>query len=269
MPEFISNFLNNYVINFVVKLVCALAILLIGFAIAKGVVKLVKKGKGFAKLDVNLQLFITNTVGIGIKVIAFVTAIIVLGVPNTAIATALASAGLAIGLALQGGLGNIASGIIMMFCKPFHIGDFISGGGVTGVVKDIGIYYSTVTTPDNQDVVVPNSSLANATVTNFSTQENRRVDFDFNVAYSSDIDLTRKVLLATAAMNDLVLKDPSPEVFVAEHGESGLVVKLRIWCKSGDYWTVYFDMWEDVKKSFDKFNIEIPYKHVDVIVENK
>ncbi|MGN1345985.1 MAG: mechanosensitive ion channel family protein, partial [Eubacteriales bacterium] len=96
----------------------------------------------------------------------------------------------------------------------------------------------------------------------------RRIDFDFGVAYQSDIDLTRKVLLATAQMNDLVSKDPAPEVFVAAHGDSAITMKLRVWCAAENYWTVYFDMWEDVKKAFDQFNIEIPYQHVNVILKD-
>lgn len=267
--EWISQFINTYVVSFVLNLVLALVILLVGFAVVKALTKAVAKTKIFQKADSNVQNFVTNFVSIGLKLVVVLTAIIVLGVPESSVVAVLGSCGLAIGLALQGGLSNIASGIIIMFCKPFHVGDFIEAGSVSGVVADIGIYYTRITTPENKDVTLPNSSVANATIVNYSTEANRRVDFDFNVAYGTDIDLVRKVLMATASVNDLVMKDPAPEVFVAAHGESSLTIKLRIWCASENYWTVYFDMWEDVKKAFDKFGIEIPYNHLNVTIDNK
>ena len=263
------NFINAYLVPFVIRLLCAVVVLVIGFLLAKWIVKLMKKSKVIEKLDPNMQLLLTNAVSIAIKVLAVVTAVIICGVPEATVIAVLGSCGLAIGLALQGGLSNIASGIVIMFCKPFRVGDFIMAGDISGVVEDIGLYYTKVLTPDNQNMTVPNSTMANATVTNLSTQENRRVDFDFSIDYASDIDLTRKVLLATAAMNDLVLKDPAPEVFVVAHDASAVKVRLRIWCGSADYWSVYFDMWEDVKRAFDKFGIVIPYNHLNVTIENQ
>lgn len=265
----ISSFVNAYVVPFVLNLIFALLIIAVGFAVVKALTKAVTKTKLFQKADINVQNFVTNFVGIGLKLIVVLTAVIVLGVPESSVVAVLGSCGLAIGLALQGGLSNIASGIIIMFCKPFHVGDFIIAGDVSGVVTEIGIYYTRITTGDNQDIAVPNSTLANSTINNLSTEKTRRIDFDFNVAYDTDIDLVRKVLLATSSMNDLILKEPAPEVFVAAHGESAVTIKLRIWCESANYWTVYFDMWEDVKKAFDKFEIEIPYNHLNVTIDNK
>lgn len=265
----LSTFINTYVVSFVLNLLLAVIILIVGFAVIKALTKSVIKTKIFQRADSNVQNFITNFIGIALKVVVVLTAIIVLGVPESSVVAILGSCGLAIGLALQGGLSNIASGIIIMFCKPFHIGDFIIAGDVSGVVTDIGIYYTRITTPDNQDIAVPNSGIANSTINNLSTEKTRRIDFDFKVAYDTDIDLARKVLLATASMNDLIIKEPAPEVFVAAHGESAVTIKLRVWCESVNYWTVYFDMWEDVKKAFDKFEIEIPYNHLNVTIDNK
>ena len=269
MLDWLINFVNTYVVPFAIDLFFAAVILIVGFALTSFIMKRVKKSKGFSKLDVNVQSFLSNFLGIGLKAIIVLTAVIVLGVPQASIVAILGSCGLAIGLALQGGLSNIAGGVIIMFCKPFHVGDYVETAGAEGVVQDIGIYYTKITTADNRDIAVPNSSLANSTIKNYSTRDLRRVDFDFNIAYGADIDLTRKVLIATAGMNDLVIKEPAPEVFVAAHGESAVTMKLRIWCKSSDYWTVYFDMWEDVKKAFDKFGIEIPYNHLNVTIDNK
>ena len=269
MKDWLTNFINNYLTGFAIHLVFAILILIVGFAIANGISKAIGKSKLFRKADSNAEMLICNIIRIGFKIIVVITAVILLGVPQASVIAVLGSCGLAVGLALQGGLGNIASSIIILLCKPFHVGDYIEAGAVTGVVKDIGIYYTKVTTADNYDISVPNSTLANATINNLSVEPSRRVDFDFNVAYGTDLDLARKVLEAIAEKNDLVLKDPAPVVYVAGHGQSALTVRLRIWCASSDYWTVYFDMWEDVKRAFDKFKIEIPYNHVNVTIDNK
>ena len=269
MKEWLTNFVNDYVVGFGVKLVFAIIILLVGFALANWFAKLIGKSKLLNKADPNVQMLIVNIIRIGFKVIVIITAVITVGVPQASVIAVLGSCGLAIGLALQGGLGNIASSLILLLCKPFHVGDYIEAGSVTGVVKDIGIYYTKVTTADNYAISVPNSTLANSSIVNLSMEQNRRVDFDFNVAYGTDLDLARKVLLAIADKNDLVLKEPAPVVYVSAHGQSSLTVRLRIWCASSDYWTVYFDMWEDVKRAFDKFKIEIPFNHLNVTIDNK
>ena len=259
--------LNTYIVPYGLKLLLAIAVWIVGFAIAKWIGKLISKSKGLAKTDPNTQNLIGNIVKTVIRVVTILTVVMILGVPEATVLAVLGSAGLAIGLALQGGLSNIAAGIVIMICKPFHVGDFIITGEATGVVQEIGMFYTKVLTPDNILVTVPNGSLSNATVTNLSAKDTRRVAFDLNVAYDTDIELVKKVLLAVAQSNDLVLKEPESQVFIHQHDTSALGVKLRIWCKSSDYWTVYFDMWEDVKKAFDKFGIEIPYQHINVIVD--
>lgn len=262
--DWLIDFVNNYVVAFGLRILMALIVLVIGLKLSSWIVKTVKKGKAYQKLDINAQEFIGNVSSAVLKVLVIIVVVQIMGVPSATIITVLGSCGLAIGLALQGGLSNIASGVVIMVCKPFHVGDFIITGSVSGVVKDLGIYYTTITTPDNQDVFVPNSTLSGSTISNLSTEPTRRIDFDFNVAYDTDIDLARKVLLATAQNNDLILKDPEAEVFVAAHGESAITIKLRVWCKGSDYWTVYFDTYEDVKKAFDQFKITIPYNQLVV-----
>ena len=215
-----------------------------------------------------LRKFLPNFIELLLKAIVVLTAVIIIGVPESSVIAVLGSCGLAIGLALQGGLSNIASGVILMFCKPFHVGDFISSGGVSGTVKDIGIYYTLITTGDNQDISVPNSTLANSMITNLSTESTRRLDFDFSISYDADIDAARKVILETAQANEKIAKDPAPVVLVAAHGDSAITMKLRVWCDSNDYWAVNFEMWENVKKALDKAGIEIPYQYVNVIMKN-
>lgn len=263
------NFVNTYVVGFGINLIFALIVLLVGFKLVNIFMKQTKKSKWYQKLDVNIQSFCTNFFSILLKILIIIVVVDIIGVPSASLIAVLGSAGVAIGLALQGGLSNIASGVIIMFCRPFHIGDFITTGGVSGVVQDIGIYYTKLTTADNQDIVIPNSTITGSTITNLSTHATRRIDFDFTVAYSTDIDLARKVLLATAQNNDLVLQAPAPEVYVAGHEDSAVIVKLRVWCAAENYWTVNFDMYEDVKKAFDQFEIEIPFPQVTVHLDNK
>jgi len=266
--ETLVNFLFNTVAPYLWRIIGALLVLIIGFKIVNSVVNKFIHSKGYEKMDTNAQSFLGNVFRIVLKIIVIIVAVSIVGIPTASLIAALTTCGAAIALALQGGLSNIAAGVVIMLCKPFHIGDFISGGGVSGIVKDIGIYYTSITTPDNQDVVIPNGSLSNCTITNLSTCATRRIDFDFCVSYQSDIELVRKVLLATAANDDNVLKDPAPEVLIAGHGESGLTAKLRLWVAAENYWTVYFAMYEDVKKSFDQFGIEIPYPQIDVHVNS-
>ncbi|MBE6618035.1 MAG: mechanosensitive ion channel [Ruminococcaceae bacterium] len=269
MPQWLTQFVTETLVDFAVNLLLAVIIIVVGFALVKVLVNFIKKRKFFEKMDVNAQSFLANLISAALKIVLVFTAVIVVGVPEASVLAIISSCGLAIGLALQGGLSNIAGGVVIMICRPFHIGDYIESSSASGVVKDIGLYYTKLTTVDNIDIVVPNSTISNATVKNLSTQADRRIDFDFNVAYNSDLDLARKVLLAISEKNDMVYNVPAPEVYVAAHGESSVTIKLRVWCAAEDYWTVYFDMWEDVKKAFDQFEIEIPYNHLNVTIDNK
>ncbi len=266
---FLKSFADNYLGKFAVDLVIAILIIVLGFVIAKLIKKGLAKSKLFGKLDPNIAELISNIICIGLKAIVIVTAIIKLGVPQSAVVAAIGSAGLALGLALQGGLGNLASGVVILICRPFHVGDFIVAGDISGTVKSIGAYYTVITAADNLEVTVPNSTVANATINNLSSANYRRVDFDFNVAYDTDIEKVRKVLLDVAKANEQVLTDPASEVLIAAHGTSALSARLRIYVEPANYWPVYFAMWEDVKKAFDANGITIPYSHMNVIVEKK
>lgn len=262
------NFVNTYVVGFGINLIFAVLVLIIGFKLVNVLLKLTKKTKWYSKLDVNVQSFCSNLFAVLLKIVIIIIVVEIIGIPSASLIAVLGTAGVAVGLALQGGLSNIAGGVIIMFCRPFHVGDFIITASGSGVVQDIGIYYTKLTTADNQDIVIPNSILTSNPVTNLSTHDTRRLDFDFTVSYSTDLDLARKVLLATAQNNDLVLTDPAPAVFVAAHGDSAITLKLRVWSKAEDYWTVNFDMYEDVKKAFDQFEIEIPFPQITVHYAN-
>jgi len=264
MNSALGSFLFNQVVPYLWQIIGALLVLLIGFKLVNVFIRKLSASKGFEKLDSNMASFLSNVLKVSLKLVLIIAAVSMVGIQTSALIAALTTCGAAIALALQGGLANIAAGVIIVLCRPFHVGDFITAGGVSGVVKEIGIYYTTIITPDNQRIMMPNGALSNSTITNLSTEATRRIDFEFSVAYSSDIDLVRKVLLATAGNDESVLQDPAPEVMISGHGDNAILVKLRLWVAAENYWAVYFSMFEDVKKAFDQFGIEIPYPQLDV-----
>jgi len=257
-------FLINTVVPYLWQIIGALLVLLIGFKLVNVFVNKLTKSKAYEKMDSDMQSFLGNVLKIVLKIILLIVAVAMVGIQTSALIAALTTCGAAIALALQGGLSNIAAGVVIVLCKPFHIGDFITANGVSGVVKDIGIYYTTLITPDNQRIMMPNGALSNCTITNLSTESSRRIDFEFSVAYSTDIDMVRKVLLATAANDESIMQDPAPEVMVAAHGDNALQIKLRVWVAAENYWAVFFSMQEDVKNAFDQFGIQIPFPQLDV-----
>ena len=267
MTEFLEKMLGKiaeFVTTFGFKLLGAIAILVVGYFLIKWVGKLIEKSKGFRKLPKNAQILIMNIIKAALYVVLFVTIALAVDVPAASLIAVLGSCGLAIGLALQGGLTNIAGGLILLCFKPFEIGDFIETSSHSGTVIDIGLIYTTINTPDNKRVVIPNGTVSNASAVDYSAYETRRLDLEFSVAYDSDIDMVKDTLTALASAHELVLKDPAPFVRLGTHGDSALIFKLRVWVKSADYWTVNFDLLEASKKVFDKRGIEIPFPQLDV-----
>ena len=264
----ILNFVNGYAVPFILRLIGAAVILLVGFKATKFFVKKLGAAPFFTKLDTNIQGLIKNAAKVLLNTLIIIVAIEILGVPSATIIAVLGSCGLAIGLALQGGLSNLAGGVIIMLFKPFHEGNFISTPMGDGTVSDIGIFYTKLTTPDNISINIPNSAIANSTVSNYSEKDTRRVDIDLSIAYEADVELAKKVLLVSAESHDLVLDDPKPVIYVTEQADSSIKLSLRVWTASENYWTVRFDLMEDTKKVLDKFSISIPYPQLDVHVKN-
>ena len=246
------------------KIIAALLVLGIGLKVASFIVNLITKSRAFAKIDVTAQTFLKSVISISLKAVVFVTAIGVLGVPLTSVITVVASCGVAVGLALQGGLSNIAGGIMIIILKPFKVGDYIVEGGVEGTVEAIGIFYTTLLTPDNKRVIIPNGGLMNSTVTAVNQLETRRVDFKFSVSYQTDIDMARKVINYVIENTENIITDRGVDIFLSNHGESSIDFSVRVWTQTENYWSVYFSINENVKKAFDKAGIEIPYPQVDV-----
>lgn len=260
----IKVFVTQNAVNFIFSAICALVFILVGFKASSWFVNLLKNSKNFQKLDDSLETFIASFISISLKILIIVIAATIVGIDVTALSAVLATAGVTVGLALQGSLSNLTGGLMILFFRPFKVGDYIDNHTDSGTVREIGIFYTTLTTPDNKRITIPNGLLSNATVVNASAEATRRVDMEFSVAYNSDIDKVIKVMRTVTEANDKVLKDPAPFVALLRQDASALVFVVRAWVESADYWNVYFYLGENMKKAFDAMGIEIPYNQLDV-----
>ncbi len=263
MEKIIDKLLDGGV-DFGLKLIVFALILLIGFKIVKVIIKLLKKGKGFNKLEKSVQTFLISFLSVSLKCIVFVTALGYIGIPMTSLITLFGTASLAVGLAMQGGLTNMVGGLMILIFKPFKVGDWIESNGISGSVEEITIFYTILKTLDCTRVVMPNGELANTNIKNFSSNSKRKLCLDFSVSYNSDIDKVKKVINDVIDKEELILHDEEIFVRLTEHSDSSLKFTVRVWTLNKDFWPVKFNLLENVKKAFDKNKIEIPYPQLDV-----
>ncbi|TXE18014.1 mechanosensitive ion channel [Psychroserpens burtonensis] len=249
------------IVDFGPKVLAAIAIWIIGSWIIKTLIKGIRKTMDIREFDPSLQKFLLNLIGWLLKIILIVVVLGTVGIETTSFAAILAAAGLAIGLALQGSLANFAGGVLLMIFKPIKIGDFIEAQGQSGTVKEIEIFTTKLTTPDNKEVIIPNGSLSNGNIVNYTTEDLRRVDITFGVGYDSNIKQTKDVILDVINTNEFALKDPAPAINVSELADSSINFFTRVWVKKENYWAVKFDLIERTKEAFDAAGIEIPYPH--------
>ena len=266
--EKIFEFLFELLASAGLKIIAALVVLFTGCKIIKFIKKWIKTSKRLDKIDLGVRAFFSSFSGISLYAILFISIAMILGIPTTSFVTALASCGVAIGLALQGALGNLAGGIMILIFKPYKIGDYISTPSASGTVTNITIMYTVLTTPDNKVITIPNGTLTNSVIENYSASDERRVDLVFTTGYDCDIDKVKEILLTAANNHGKVLKTPEPFARLTKHGDSALEYTVRVWCKSADYWDVNFDLTETVKKEFDINNISIPYPQMDIHIDN-
>lgn len=251
-------FIGKYALNVVV----AILILLIGLWLTKKMVKISKKVMEKQGIDVTLQKFLGDLIGWVLKVLIFITAISQVGVETTSFIAILGAAGLAVGLALQGSLANFAGGALIMIFKPFKVGDLIEAQGEIGSVKEIQIFVTKIITPGNKLAIIPNGTLSNGNIKNYTEEGKLRVDLTFGIGYSEDIKKAKEVFMNVLKSNPNVLKDPEPTVNVSELADSSVNFAVRPWATPENYWTVYFSVTEEVKLALDKEGIEIPYPHM-------
>jgi small conductance mechanosensitive channel len=243
------------------KIIGAIVIWVVGSWIIKKIIKGARKVMDKAHYEESLKKFLLNLISAILKILLVITLLGTLGVPTTQFAAIIAAAGLAIGLALQGSLGNFAGGVLLMIFKPIKIGDFIEAQGESGTVKEIEIFTTKLNTTDNKEVIIPNGALSNGNIINYSTEDTRRVDFTFGVGYDSDIRKTKDVIFGVINAHPLVLKDPATAVNVSELADSSINFFTRAWVKKEDYWAVKFDVIEQTKEALDAAGIDIPYPH--------
>ncbi|XOV83198.1 MAG: mechanosensitive ion channel family protein [bacterium] len=246
------------------RLLLAIIVLLVGLWIVKRVVNVVNKGLNASKTDPTLAKFLGSLTSIVLKALLFISVASMVGIETTSFIAILGAAGLAIGLALQGSLANFAGGVLILMFRPYKVGDFVDAQGVSGTVSAIQIFNTIIKTPDNKVIIVPNGSISNGIITNFSAEETRRVDFVFGIGYNDDIAKTKETLKAIFAADERVFADPEPFVVLSELADSSVNFTCRVWVNASDYWGVYFDTMEAVKLRFDAENISIPYPQQDV-----
>ena len=244
-----------------VKVVAALAILIIGFMIAKKITQIAKKVmQKSPNVDETLANFLSSIVGYALKALVLITAIGTLGVEATSFVAILGAATLAIGLALQGTLGNVAAGVMLMLFRPYKLGDYVEVSGNEGVVDDINIFTTNLATVDNTKIIIANGEAWGSTIKNFTSLGLRRVDVDYGIHYDDDIDKAIKVINDVAAAHPNVLSEPhGPWAKVVTLNESSVDIQSRVWCHPDHYWDVMFDRKKSIKEAFDKNNITIPY----------
>ena len=243
-----------------------IAILVIGRMVAKFVTSIVRKGLGKADVDPTLIGFVSNLLYMGLMALVVISGLGHLGVNTTSFAAIIGAAGLAIGFALQGSLGNFAAGVMLIVFRPFKAGDFVEAGGVMGVVEEVQVFATIICTVDNKEITVPNGSITGGSIVNYSTKPTRRVDMVFGIGYDDDIKQAKQILEDVVSADQRVLADPPPTIAVSELADSSVNFVVRPWVNSGDYWPVLFDITENVKLEFDKQGVSIPFPQTDVHV---
>lgn len=260
---------ETYIIPWSINIAFGAAIFIVGLMVSKVLTSTLRKLLSKAGLDQLLVNFVCSISHAVLLLMVTIAALDQLGVDTTSLIALLGAAGLAIGLALQGSLQNFASGVLLIVFRPFKTGDFVDIAGTSGTVQAINIFSSTLKTPDNKEVIVPNGAIYSGVITNYSSQPTRRIDMVFGIGYGDDLAKTKSVLEEIMAADDRILKDPAPTIAVAELGDSSVNFVVRPWVKGADYWAVRFDVTEKVKLRFDQEGISIPFPQMDVHVSNE
>ena len=259
-----NNFVDTYAMPWAINVALALVIFIVGRIVAGMVVRGVAAVMKKSKMDQILIEFLSSIMGALLTLVVAIVSLNQLGVDTTSFIALIGAAGLAIGLSLQGSLQNFAAGVMLIIFKPFKVGDFIEAAGSAGVVENISIFSSTMKTVDNREVIIPNGSIYGGTITNFSAKDTRRVDMVFGIGYGDDLKKAKQVLNDIINADERILAEPEPVIAVSELADSSVNFVVRPWVKSADYWGVMFDVTEQVKLTFDKQNISIPYPQMDI-----
>lgn len=271
MSEYISAFFDHLKQFPILKAVSIVALVIVCLIAVKVILMIFDRCIKRANVDP----LVCKILRISIKVLLLFTVVIIvlssLGISVSSLVATLSVVGVALSLAIQGFLSNVFGGLQIISNKPFHIGDYVDAGGESGTVREVGLFYTKLDTPDKKIIQIPNSIIANGNIVNYSSAETRRVDISVNVSYENDIEKVKSVLLGLLTEHPLTLDeaDQAPAVHVSEYSDSYITYTARAWCASADYWTVYFDLMDTVKPTFDKHGITISYPHMNVHMVTK
>jgi len=246
------------------KILLALIVLIVGLLVIRALTRLANKAVDRTKLDDTIKSLAKNVVKTLLYVILIISVIDILGVSMSSVIAVLASCGLAVGLAMQGALANLAGGLMILIFKPFRVGDYIESAGAEGIVRDISIFYTTVMTLDNKKIFVPNGELMNASITNYTAAPQRRIDLEFKITNDIDAELVKRVLMTAATETEGVLADPAPFSRMGAVDDDTYIFYVRTWCETGHYWDVYFDLIENCSKALTENDIDDPEERIAV-----
>ncbi len=256
------------IVEYGTSLLFAVAVIVIGFWIVKRINNLVRRTFEKKDFDPSLETFLASTIAITLRILVIITALSQLGIEMTSFVALLGAAGLAIGMAFSGTLSNLAGGVMILFFKPYGVGDFIEAQGEKGTVKELRIFNTILITLDNKTVIIPNGPLANGNMINYSTQTKRRVDFVVGIAYGDDYDTAKNTLLEFVKDDPRIIDAEDNFIGLVELADSSVKITLRVWCKTEDYWAVFFNMNERIYKEFGSKGLNIPFPQMDVHVHN-
>lgn len=265
----IKQLFTEYAVKYGLRIIAAVLILFVGFKLVNVLTNAIRKKKKLHLRDETTYKFLLNILSISLKIVVFIITASVVGIPSASLVALLGSVGVAVGLALQGGLSNLAGGVMLVFFRPYAIGDYIVVDGQDGTVTDIGIFYTTLLSMENRKIVIPNSLIIGNSVKNCTCEEDLRILLDITASYDAKIPEVKKILEEVAAAEPLVLKEKPVDILVMEHSESSIKYSFRCWCKMSDFWECRSRLLESVKRRFDEEGIEIPYNKLDVNILNK
>ena len=259
----------EYLADAGINLVLSLILFIVGWKLINLLSKKMKDGRLFGRMEPTTRSFLRSFLSIALKILLVITIAAILGIPMTSMIAVLGSCGLAIGLALQGSLSNIAGGFILTMFKPFVVGDYIKSGDFEGTVKAINIFYTKIVTLDNKIIVIPNSKVSDSALIDYSAFEKRRIEIDIGAAYHENSDTVKQALIDAAYSNEKVLTDPAPEAVIMGFDDSAVSYQLRVWCPTDDYWEVRFAVTEKVKQIFDERGVHIPFPQMDIHIDKE
>lgn len=260
----VERYVNDYAIPWGINIAMAIVIYVLGRIVVGFLLSIFRRLMAKSKYDAMLVDFLESIISAILMLFVIVASLDQLGVDTTSLVAILGAAGLAIGLSLQDSLKNFAAGVMLLVFKPFKSGDFVEAGGTAGSVNKIGIFTTTMTTPDNKEIIVPNGGIYSSNITNFSAKETRRVDLVVGIGYDADLRKAKEILKEMVASDERILTEPAPTVAVSELADSSVNFVVRPWVKASDFWGVKFDFTEQVKLRFDEEGISIPFPQMDV-----